>query len=91
MRKLREIQDHEHEFCDKVWHERHLVLMEKVERWEENICPKILKWALASAEKVRKKYKDDNLEYDTFERWMLNWKLSALRWILWDDWDELYT
>jgi hypothetical protein len=48
--------------------------------------------ALKSAAKVEKKYGLKNLgPWDDFEWGMLNGKLSALRWVLGDDWDMLDT
>jgi len=52
----------------------------------------IWKGALASARKVEAKYGLENLgPWDDFEWGMINGKLSALRWVLGEDWDELYT
>lgn len=48
--------------------------------------------ALNSAKKMEAKYGLDQLgPWDDFEWGMINGKLSALRWVLGDDWDELYT
>ena len=48
--------------------------------------------ALKAAEEVEKKYGLDNLgPWDDFEWGMINGKLSALRWVLGDDWDMLDT
>ncbi len=48
--------------------------------------------ALKSARRVEKKYgKDKSGPYTKFEWGMINGKLSALRWVLGEDWDELYT
>jgi len=46
--------------------------------------------ALASAKKVEEKYEDTG-PWDDFEWGMLNGKLSALRWVLGDEWDNLDT
>lgn len=52
----------------------------------------IWKGALKSAAKVEKKYGLDNLgPWDDFEWGMINGKLSALRWVLGDEWDMLDT
>jgi hypothetical protein len=48
--------------------------------------------ALKSAQRVEKKYGKENLGPCTkFEWGMINGKLSALRWVFGEEWDELYT
>jgi hypothetical protein len=48
--------------------------------------------ALKSAEKVEKRFGKENLgPYSKFDWGMMNGKLSALRWVLGDDWDILDT
>jgi hypothetical protein len=48
--------------------------------------------ALKSARKVEKKYGKEKLgPYTKFEWGMINGKLSALRWVLGEDWDMLDT
>jgi len=48
--------------------------------------------ALKSARRVERKYGKENLgPYSKFEWGMINGKLSALRWVFGEDWDELYT
>jgi PIN domain len=48
--------------------------------------------ALKSARRVERKYGKNNLgPYTKFEWGMINGKLSALRWVFGEDWDELYT
>jgi hypothetical protein len=52
----------------------------------------IWKGALKAAAKVEKRFGLDNLgPWDDFEWGMLNGKLSALRWVLGDEWDMLDT
>ena len=52
----------------------------------------IWKGALKGRAKARKKLGEGNYgPYDEFEWGMVNGKLSTLRWILGEDWDELYT
>ena len=91
-RTIREILFMESELCDKVWYNRHHNLKYKIQIGKETVDPIIWKGALESAKKVEDKYGLENLgPWDDFEWGMINGKLSALRWILGEDWDELYT
>jgi len=91
-RNIREIIAEEGELCDKVWYNRHLCRVEKHESGEEIMSEDVLAGAKESAEKLLKKYGAENLgPYDDFEWGMINGKLSALRWVHGEDWDELYT
>jgi hypothetical protein len=91
-RSIDEIAEMANEFCEKIWFDRHLVLREKIESGKETCDPEIWKGALASAERVITKYGIENLSpYSKFDWGMLNGKLSALRWVMGEDWDELYT
>ena len=59
---------------------------------ERSIQRDIWEGALASAARVEAEYGLDNLgPWDDFEWGMINGKLSALRWVLGDEWDSLYT
>ena len=107
MRKIKKIAEIEAELCDKVWHNRcYLVLKEKIENGEHWLVEKwgsefstqdvtskeIWEGAKKSAQRLEKKYGIENLgPYSDFDWGMINGKLSAIRWILGDDWDELYT
>lgn len=58
----------------------------------ETIQRNVWKGALAAARKVERKYGKKNLgPWDNFEWGMVNGKLSALRWVLGDEWDMLDT
>lgn len=64
----------------------------RIETGKETVDPEIWKGALQSAQCVIEKYGEDNLgPYSDFEWGMLNGKLSALRWVLGDEWYMLDT
>lgn len=91
-RSMEEVAEVAEEFVEKIWFDRHLSLRYRVEQGLETIAPHIWAGALKSAEKVILKYGEENLgPYSDFEWGMLNGKLSALRWILGDEWDMLDT
>ncbi len=80
------------ELFDKVWYGRHRLLREKVEASELTIAPDVWKGALKAAKKIEKRYHRAELEqWDDFDWGMINGKLSALRWVLGDEWDMLDT
>lgn len=102
-RSLDEILSSIDELVDKVWYNRHRNRSYRIENGEIQIVPKGAKefgddvihediWsgALMSAKKVEEKYEDIG-PWSDFEWGMINGKLSALRWILGEEWDELYT
>ncbi len=95
IRSVPEILKAEGEFFDRIWYDRKLVLQHNVRSGEETIDPEIKKGMLAAMKRVEAKYggrKALRSYYkDDFEWGMLNGKLSALRWILGDDWDMLDT
>lgn len=91
-RSIEEIVEASEEFLDKIWFDRHLSLRYRIETGKETVDPEIWKGALQSAQRVIEKYGEDNLgPYSDFEWGMLNGKLSALRWVLGDEWDMLDT
>jgi hypothetical protein len=63
----------------------------RIETSHNTITKSIWAGAQASARKVEKRFGKENLIWDDFEWGMLNGKLSALRWVLGEEWDELYT
>ena len=80
------------ELLDKVWYNRHKYLREQIEAGEETVDPEVWKGALQSARKVERRYGKQALgPWDDFDWGMMNGKLSALRWVLGDEWDMLDT
>lgn len=92
VRTLEEVLEAENMFFDKMWFDRHLSLEYRIEQGMEDVNPEIWQGAMESARKVIEKYGEENLgPYSDFEWGMLNGKLSALRWVLGDEWDMLDT
>jgi hypothetical protein len=82
----------ESEFMDVIWYDRKLVLLKRFKEGVEKIDPEIEKGMFAAMRATERKYgkkKLRNYYHDDFEWGMLNGKLSALRWVLGDDWDNL--
>lgn len=92
-RSMEEVADVAEEFVEKIWFDRHLSLRYRIEQGIETVAPpQIWAGALKSAERVIHKYGEENLgPYSDFEWGMLNGKLSALRWVLGEEWDMLDT
>jgi putative ubiquitin-RnfH superfamily antitoxin RatB of RatAB toxin-antitoxin module len=101
-RSYSEILAMEDELTTKIWYNRHQVAAEKIMDGRIKIVENggvgndvylksIWEGAKKSAKKIEKKYGIKNLSWDDFEWGMLNGKLSALRWVMGDEWDELYT
>lgn len=106
-RRLTEILEVMDELCDKIWYDRHQLLRYRIDTGKIKIVEKenwsikdnattiqreVLEGAIKSAKRVEKKYGIKNLgPWTKFEWGMLNGKLSALRWMLGDEWDMLDT
>jgi len=104
-RGLYEILEHIDILIDKVWFNRHCIREEaiadgriKLVEKEKNIGYQagtiqrdIWNGALAAAESVKENYPGELGPWTDFEWGMLNGKLSALRWVLGDEWDMLDT
>jgi hypothetical protein len=105
-RSFSEILDIENELEQKIWYNRHqnrkylietgkikLIDREKynIKTSKKNIIKDIWEGALASAKKVEDIYGKENLSFNDFEWGMINGKLSALRWVIGDEWDNLDT
>jgi hypothetical protein len=90
----------EEEFSDRTWYDRKLVLRQRIkERLEKEFPPDIRRGMhaclLAAMKRVEAKYGGRaalRMYYkNDFEGGMMNGKLSALRWVLGDEWDMLDT
>lgn len=100
-----EILKAENDLINKVWYNRHHNWLYRIKKGEHKIVPRseykggvnttpvdIFRDARKSAERMEKRYPADELgPWSDFEWGMINGKLSALRWVLGEDWDELYT
>lgn len=84
-RNYDEIRDAVDELFDRIWYVRSLIHEEKTNDVEE-----LLRITGPGRARVEAKYGVDNLgPYSDFDWGMLNGKLSALRWVLGDEWDFL--
>lgn len=104
-RRASEIHEAIEEFVDRVWYDRHMVLYWQVhdgkvkivkeydpKKHNETVVESVWLGARKSAERVEKKYGKKNLgPYSKFDWGMINGKLSALRWVMGDEWDMLDT
>src|SRR5216683_2076071 len=82
------------EFWEKVWWNRHMIWLEKLASGEEKLKESqktIFATARKAARRIERKYGRKNLGWDTFDWGMVNGKLSALNWVLGDEWDFLDT
>lgn len=102
-RGLFEIIEAMDELFDKIWYNRHCNRMYRIEQGEIKIIPSntqkygndvihedVLRSAINAANILEEKYKDLG-PWSDFEWGMLNGKLSALRWVLGEEWDMLDT
>jgi hypothetical protein len=91
IRSLNEIVTAEQEFFDRVWYDRKLMLQARIEEGAK-VDPTIWQRAQEVMAEVVERYGADQLgSYTEFEWGMINGKLSALRWVMGDDWDNLDT
>jgi hypothetical protein len=92
-RRLDEILAAEQELFDRIWYDRSMVHEQKaIDAGDDADLEHLRKVAGPGRARVEQTYGIENLgPYDKFEWGMLNGKLSALRWVLGEDWDFLDT
>jgi len=77
---------------DQIWYNRHQGLKQRLADKEITVDTEIWKDALKAAKTIEEKYGEESLWHESdFEWGMLNGKLSALRWLVGEDWDMLDT
>lgn len=104
-RDLMEILEAETLLFNQVWYNRHCILRAAIDegrhklvdvytpgRNQDETVRGVWTVALKAAERVERKYGKENLgPWDDFDWGMISGKLSALRWVLGDEWDMLDT
>ena len=95
-RAVSSIMRSEEEFFDRIWYDRKLGYLQNIEDGRESPPPRdIEKGMNAAMLRVEKKYGGEQAlrgYYSSdFEWGMMCGKLSALRWVLGDEWDNLDT
>jgi hypothetical protein len=92
-RRLDEILAAEQELFDRIWYDRSMLHEQKaIDAGDDAELEHLRKVAGPGRARVEATYGVENLgPYDKFEWGMLNGKLSALRWVLGDEWDFLDT
>jgi PIN domain len=92
-RTLTDILEAEHEYFDKIWYVRKLILKEKIEAGErEPMSPDASALFEASLRTIEERYGAENVgPWDDWGWGFVHGKLSALRWVLGSDWDFLDT
>ena len=91
MRSQSEILAAESEFFDRVWYDRHVAGMMRHKDGTSPLAPEIVTMAKEAAKRMRAQRPDLRPVEDDFEWGMWSGKLSALRWVLGDEWDFLDT
>ena len=91
MRQEWELLDAQYEYCDRIWFGRNskIILNDK---GEEIFIPRVEGGDIGMIELLLERYGEDKLVVnDDFEWGVWSGRLSALRWILGDEWDFLDT
>jgi len=84
IRPISQIRKAEAAFEDRIWYNRSPDNVD-AQAWE----PEVKRSVKRSMREIEKKYGKENLIVDDFGWGMFSGKLSALRWVLGDEWDNL--
>jgi hypothetical protein len=76
------------EFWDKVWWNRHRVLLQHQVLLQKEGPESIPNEASEAVKRIEKKYGAKNLGWDDFEWGLLSGRMSALAWVMGSEWDE---
>lgn len=93
VRQLPEISLEEQRFFDMVWYVRKILLLDDIRLGVRPMPPEaVMDGVTSGMAAIEAKYGVENLgPFDEFEWGMINGKLSMLRWMLGDEWDNLDT
>ncbi|MCM2417666.1 restriction endonuclease [Streptomyces sp. RKAG293] len=90
MRIEAEVIEAEQELFDRVWYNRKMILEERLAAGDASFSDAVIATMRAACREMEAKYGKENLgPYSDFEWGMVSGKLSALRWVLGDEWDNL--
>lgn len=93
LRTQSEILEAEQEFYDRIWHNRKVAYVARGGNPKDGLSPEVLARVEAAMREIEDRYggEDAVTPEDDFEWGMWSGKLSALRWVLGDEWDMLDT
>ena len=92
-RSFKEIVDAEKEYFDKIWYARRAMWDADVSEGEQELHPTVMQRVRATMQSIAERYggEDNILPADDWQWGYMHGKLSALRWVLGDEWDFLDT